>query len=322
MDHESLVKRAVERRAALFELKDTDCFRIVNGEADGLPGFTLDRFGAFLLAQAYDESLLERRGGNATLNKSYIRALSPAIMPVPLKGVLFKNREKLSEKSYDRAGRKSLLIYGEYPPAGFAVTQNGVSVLADLVEGQGTGIFLDMREIRNELSDFYRILNGRMLNLFCYTGMFSIHAIKNGLAGALNVDLSANALKRAMKNYELNGIALKKTDFVHGDAVEWPVRLAKKGVEFDIVIVDPPTFSRNGKNFFSVRENYGALLSSLAHTAPHGYVFSSVNALGLSRKEFMAFHPRSWKLVFYRNESSDFSMPGNHYLKAGLWKVG
>ena len=321
MGYESLIKRAVGRRSALFELKDTDCFRVVNGEADGLPGFTLDRFGEFLLAQAYDKALLERRDGNVTLGKSYIEALSQAMMPFPVKGILFKNREKLPEKAYAPAKRKSFLICGEYPPSDFAVTQNGVRILADLIEGQDTGVFLDMREIRNELSAFYKTVNGKMLNLFCYTGMFSIHAIKNGAAGALNIDLSANAIERAMKNYELNGIAFKKTDFIRGDAVEWIAGFAKKGAEFGIVVIDPPTFSRNKKKLFSVRENYGAALSSLAQIAPRGYVFSSVNALNISRKEFMAFHPRGWELVFYRNESSDFSTPGAHYLKAGLWKV-
>jgi len=322
MDYELLIKRAVERRSALFELKDTDCFRLVNGEADGLPGFTLDRFGDFLLVQAYEEALLERYGKNVMLGESYIKALSPAIMPVPVKGILFKNREKLSGKGNDPVKRKSLLIYGEYPPLNFAITQNGVRLLVDLVEGQDTGIFLDMREIRNELADFYKTVGGGMLNLFCYTGMFSIHAIKNGLASALNVDLSASALERAKKNYELNGIAFKNTDFIRGDAVEWSVRLAKKGVEFGIIVIDPPTFSRNRKKLFSVKENYSTALSSLAQITPHGYVFSSINALGISKKEFMAFHPRRWKLVFYRNESSDFLTSGAHYLKAGLWKIG
>ena len=322
MDYESLIKKAVERRSALFELKDTDCFRIVNAEADGLPGFTLDRFGEFLLAQAYDENLLERRGEDVTLGKYYIKALSKAIMPVPVKGILFKNREKLPEKTYDSARRKSLLIYGEYPPVDFNVMQNGVRILADLIEGQGTGVFLDMREIRNELAAFYKTINGRMLNLFCYTGMFSIHAIKNGLAGALNVDLSANILERAMKNYTLNGIAFEKTDFIHGDSIEWTARLAKKGAEFDIAVIDPPTFSRNKKKLFSVKKDYSAALSLLAQIVPHGYIFSSVNALNISQKEFMAFHPYNWELVFYRNESSDFSTPGSHYLKAGFWKVG
>ena len=321
MDYESFIKRAVERRRALFEVSDTDCFRLVNGEADGLPGFTLDRFGDFLLAQVYDEALLERRDENITLNKSYIKALSSIKIPVSVKGILVKNREKLPENNHGSAKRKSFLIYGEYPPPDFAVMQNGVRLFVDLIEGQDTGIFLDMREIRNELAGFYKTIKGRMLNLFCYTGMFSIHAIKNGLAGALNVDLSASALERAKKNYELNDIVFKNTDFIRGDAAEWPARLAKKGFEFGIVVIDPPTFSRNKKKNFSVKENYGALLSSLAQVAPSGYVFSSVNALGISKKEFLAFHPRSRRLVFYRNESSDFSASGVHYLKAALWKV-
>ncbi|MDR3237587.1 MAG: class I SAM-dependent methyltransferase, partial [Spirochaetia bacterium] len=318
MNLEYLLKKAFERRAGLFKLEDTDCFRIVNGKADGLPGLAIDRFGQFLLVQSYDGRLLEKSEENIGLNKTYHNALVTALpnMPVEVKGIFLRSREKTP------APRESFLIGGVRPAADFTVRQNGMRLAPGLTEGRNQGIFLDMREIRNELAVFYKSAPPeKMLNLFCYTGIFSVHALVNGTAHAVNVDLSRSALERAEENYALNSLAVDKRDFIQADALEYARRLKKKGDEFQLIVIDPPTFSRNKKRSFSVRKNYRAAHELLGSLAPRGYVFSAVNTLGISREEYMSFHPCGWKLVFYGNESWDFLTPGSPYLKAGLWEV-
>ena len=97
-----------------------------------------------------------------------------------------------------------------------------------------------------------------MLNLFSYTALFSVHAVRRGITGAVNVDLSRAVLERAKVNYGLNGLRIDERDFIYGDSLEWIRRFRKKGRTFSFVIFDPPTFSRNRQRSFSSRRDYAA----------------------------------------------------------------
>jgi 23S rRNA (cytosine1962-C5)-methyltransferase len=179
-----------------------------------------------------------------------------------------------------------------------------------------------MRDIRTELTGFYQKEKPvSMLNLFSYTGAFSVHALKNGVQRAVNVDLSKSVLRRARENYVLNSLPVDERDFVYGDSYERVKIFSRKNIHFDFAVFDPPTFSRNrGKNF-SVRNDYTAFLELLGNVVPGGFIFTSINAATLTKSEYISFHPRSWELVMFANESSDFIHRGNPYLKAGLWKI-
>lgn len=324
MQLKDLMTAAFEKRRDLFLRQDLDCFRLINGEGDGIPGLAADRLGAWLLVQGYDERVLDRKsctGPAPEYRKAFLEAVKT--LPVEIKGVLFKNREKLRGTGDFVSERKSILIEGEYPPEDFYVNQDGVLAYADPVNGQSTGIFLDMREIRAGLKDLYRSReNMTMLNLFSYTCMFSIHGLKHGLASAVNVDLSPAVLKKAKANYRLNGLRTDDRDFIFGDSLEWIKRLGKNGRKFSVIVLDPPTFSRNKKSTFSIRSDYRKVLEALEPLVEEGgYVLSAVNTTGISEKEYYAFHPAGWKNVFYKNESSDFPGSGAPYLKTGLWKI-
>ena len=321
---ETFAMKAVEKRAALFDSTETDCFRLINDEADGLAGLIVDRFADYLLVYSFDGKILDKQSSNIGLKKEYSDALIAVSkkLPFTVRGILLKNREKLAGKQDFVNERRSTLVQGNHPPSDFSVKQNGIKVYADLVEGQSTGIFLDMREIRSSLADFYANSNiNDMLNLFCYTGLFSIHALQNGVRHALNVDISKTVLSRARDNYILNGLRTDERDFIYGDAIDWLRRFAKKDSGFSMAVIDPPTFARNKKRNFSVRENYSDCLDKLSIIVEGGYIFSSVNTFTVSKEEYMSYHPKSWKLMAFYNESLDFLLPGKPYLKAGLWKV-
>jgi len=311
-----LLKAAFTKRLVLFGDPETDCFRIFNSSGDGIDGLTLDWYNGYILVQYY------RSGVQWGIDHIVARTVSCAgLLPQPVKGILVKNRMPV----HDPEGKekwKSLTAHGTYPEGGTVVRQNGILMAADLVNGQNTGIFLDMRDIRTELAGFYkREKPVSILNLFCYTGAFSVHALRNGVERAINVDLSKSVLKRATENYKLNGLAVDQRDFVYGDSWDRVKIFAKKNMHFDFVVFDPPTFSRNkGKNF-SVRQNYTAFLELIGQIVPRGFVFTSINASSLSKTEYLAFHPRSWELVMFANESTDFIHRGDPYLKAGLWKI-
>jgi 23S rRNA (cytosine1962-C5)-methyltransferase len=215
---------------------------------------------------------------------------------------------------------KSIVIEGSGPPEGYSVRQNGILAAVDLMWGQSTGIFLDMREVRERLVRYYSSVD-IMLNLFSYTALFSVHAVNHGVMGAVNVDLSKGVLERAKANYRLNGLRVDERDFIYGDSLDWIRRFRKKGKTFTIAVFDPPTFSRNRKRTFSSKKNYRDSLSMLSDIVDGGYALTSVNSYSISREEYLSYHPAGWRLEFFANESSDFAHSGNPYLKAGFWKI-
>ena len=159
-----------------------------------------------------------------------------------------------------------------------------------------------------------------MLNLFCYTGLFSVHALVCGVDSAINVDLSRTVLSRARDNYRLNGLECDDRDFIYGDALEWIKLFIKKKQVFDFAVFDPPTFARNRKKQFSVKRDYRASLEKLDQSVrAGGLILTSVNSYSVSEKEYRSYHPDSWQLLMFANESSDFNNRGNPYLKVGLW---
>lgn len=311
----SLVEDGIEKRMPLFGNPETGCFRIFNSEGDGIEGLTADYYGGYILLQYFRRTIEDRLG-------DYIDAFRKCGEHIPggTRGILTKNR--IARGDAGPEGWKSVLVQGEYPEEGIIVCQNGISMKADLLNGQNTGIFLDMREIRTALGEFYRSEKpGSMLNLFCYTGAFSIHALRSGAGHAVNVDLSKSVLKKARENYLLNNIKADERDFIYGDSHDWVKFFAKKNIIFDFAVFDPPTFSRNRGRNFSVRNDYSGFLADLGRIVPHGFIFSSINSNSVSRDEYVSFHPRGWELIMFANESSDFIHRGNPYLKAGLWKI-
>jgi 23S rRNA (cytosine1962-C5)-methyltransferase len=307
--------RALGKREKLFGDTETNCFRILNGEGDGVPGLVIDWYGEYILIQYYDQRLRDSTG-------DIIRAVTGAAdrFPAPPRGILLKNRVKSADTRDISAAMKSVILEGSEPPEGYSVRQNGILAGVDLMRGQSTGIFLDMREIRDRLVRYYTH-GDIMLNLFSYTALFSVHALMHGITGAVNVDLSKAVLERARANYRRNGLRVDERDFVYGDSLDWIRRFRKKERTFTVAVFDPPTFSRNRRRTFSSKKNYQDSLAMLSDIVKGGHVFTSVNSYSISREEYMSYHPAEWRLEFFANESADFAHSGNPYLKAGLWKI-
>ena len=307
--------RAFELRAELFDLSDEGCFRLFNAAGDGLDGLTIDLYEEYLLAQLYYDETHDRAD-------EILSALEPAVARLPRapRALLVKDRRKIDDGDGYTLRRSSHTVWGETPPPGYRVRHSGMTVLVDLVHGQHTGLFLDMREVRGKLRPFYSG-GGRLLNLFAYTGVFSVHSLLNGAHSAVNVDLSAAVLERARENYRANGLECDDRDFVRGDSFEWLRRFGRKERRFDMVIFDPPTFSRNRRRSFSVKRDYRTALDAISTCAPGGMALTTINAESVNEREYRSFHPREWEIVFYCNESSDFVYKTTPYLKAGLWKI-
>ncbi|MCU0848045.1 MAG: class I SAM-dependent methyltransferase [Spirochaetes bacterium] len=308
---DGILKSSYGKRSGLFGDPETDCFRLFNSDGDGIPGLVIDLYSEFLLVQFFKSGLYKNR----ELILSQILS-SVQLIASNIRGILVKDRSMNS--SVDPGDRwKSGLYSGEMPPGEYIVRQNGVSASVDLINGQNTGLFLDMREARSMLAGYYRP-GMRMLNLFCHTALFSVHALVTGIGTAVNIDLSKSALERAKTNYAINGLEYREQDFICGDACEWLVYFTKKGASFDMVIFDPPTFSRNKKSHFSVSGDYPKYLQTISEVVPSGFLFSSVNSKSLPYKKYASMHEYSWDPLVMMNEPCDFT-GGFNSPKAGLW---
>lgn len=307
--------RAFERRAGLYGRPGDDCFRLFNAAGDGIDGLTIDLYGDYLLLQLYFDHVFDRAA-------ELLPAIETALVRLPRRplGLLVKDRRKIDDGDGFTARRSSEIVWGSGPPAGYGVQHNGITVIVDLVRGQHTGLFLDMREIRRALEPCYQGL-GHLLNLFSYTAVFSVHALASGAGSAVNVDLSAPALEKARENYHANGLECDDRDFIRGDSFDWLRRFSRRNRHFDFIIFDPPTFSRNKRGNFSVKKDYNAALHAIGSCARGGLVLSTVNADSVSEEEYRSFHPAAWRLVYFANESSDFVYKTKPYLKAGLWRI-
>ena len=314
MDRQKIFETAFAKRQDLFSDSETDCFRLFNAAGDGHDGICIDRYGAWLLALIEKPGLLEQA---APLFAAIEQAAKN--LPLPVRGIVAKDITRADTGCIDEV-YTSTVLFGAAPPAELIVKQNGIRVSVDLMTGRHTGLFLDMRAIRARLAPQYGAA-GTMLNLFCYSGVFSVHGLKNGLAAALNLDLAKTALDRARRNYELNKLACDERDFMYGDALTWMKAFVKKGRRFDFVVLDPPTFARGRKGLFSVKKDFPRCLELVQQLAPGGRALTVINSPAVSERQYRQWHPPAWRLEWLEHEADDFLRAGQPYLKAGLWQV-
>ena len=163
--------------------------------------------------------------------------------------------------------------------------EGGVRYLVRPDAGLSVGLFLDMRDVRAWLRGNARGLS--VLNLFAYTCSFGMSASLGGARRVLNLDLSRAYLEWGKHNYRLNRLTLDERDFVYGDAFDWLGRFARRGERFDLVIVDPPSFSSSP---FSVTRDYPRLAEAAARVvAPTGILLAATNHAGTSDERFEAW---------------------------------
>jgi 23S rRNA (cytosine1962-C5)-methyltransferase len=279
---------ARQLREAIIDRQLTTAFRAVRGAADGQPGRYRDRLGEWQLFEGEVEPAAEEA-----------RALLGVMEgPPEVRGVYFKRLLRHVRKT-SVAEASPQLMAGVSAPERFTVTENGVTFELGFTEGYSTGLFLDQRDNRR------RLLHGHVaagfplygedvipapevLNCFAYTCAFSVCAALGG-ARATSLDLSRKYLDWGRRNFELNGLDPAAHDFIYGDVFDWLKRLAKKSRTFDVIILDPPTFSRSpGRGDFRSETDYGRLvLLALPLLRPGGTLLASTNTARLSVVPFI-----------------------------------
>jgi 23S rRNA (cytosine1962-C5)-methyltransferase len=220
------LKNALELRRR-FVGEDTNAYRLVNGDGDGLSGVVVDRFGDVVVVQILT-------AGADRMRASIVAGLNELLHP-----------RSIIERSHGAVRKQEGLEDHIEVLAGEAVTEtivneNGIKLKIDFEHGQKTGYFLDQRDNRAMLGG---IASGaRVLDAFCYQGGFSLAAIAGGASKIVAVETSARALEIVRQNLELNGHPAGAVEFVHGEAGKF---MAEAQNRFDVIVLDPPPLARS-----------------------------------------------------------------------------
>ncbi len=249
---------AREFRDLIFD-DDTNAYRLINAAGDSLPGIIVDSYA----------------------DRQFIQRLTPTA-PVPVLAGL-SVYEQLATKLQRSAPQ---LVAGEPITGRFPVRENGLTYLINFGEGLSTGLFLDQRENRRRLLKM-SLAGKRVLNCFAYTCAFSVAAAKAG-AVTTSVDLSKNYLDWGQANFRANDLDPSQHEFIFGDVFDWLKRFAKRGQQWDLVLLDPPTFSTTkGGRRFQAERDYAALAAlAVPLVARGGTLFCSTNQRTLKPEDF------------------------------------
>lgn len=267
---EKRLAQAKGKRQAYYFDEQTTAFRVVNGEGDELGGLIIDIYGDFAVFSWYNETFYAQR--------EVIVLAFQKIFP-EIQGAYEKIR-------FDSDLPESQKMYGTDAQEPLLIKENGITYATYLNEGLMTGIFLDQREVRGYLAEGFA--SGKsVLNMFSYTGAFSVASAMGGSLSTTSVDLAKRSLVKTKEQFEVNGLDLEAQKIHVMDTFEYFKYAKKKDLSFDLIILDPPSFARNKKKVFSVSKNYGELIEdSVDILNDQGTIVASTNAANLSAKKF------------------------------------
>lgn len=312
------IREALEKREAFFTSDDTTAFRVFNGEGDGIGGLTIDFFNGFYMVSWYSAGIYSFREEiySALKNVANTRGVYEKLR--------FETNGQYIEKDDYVSGEK-----GEFP---LIVLENGMHYAVDLNDGAMTGIFLDQRNVRKSLRDNYS--DGKtVLNTFSYTGAFSVAAALGGAAGTTSVDLAKRSLPKTIEQFAVNGIDYESQDIKVMNVFDYFSYAVRKGLKFDVVVLDPPSFARTKKMTFSTSKDYPKLVKdAITITNDGGVIIASTNNASFNMKKFKTFIDKAFKDAGKRYDileehqlPEDFAVPHNcpefNYLKVVFVRV-
>lgn len=311
---ETLFRQAKEKRSAYYQDELTTAFRLFNQEGDGFGGLTVDLYGDYAVFSWYNSYVYQIR---QTISEAF-RQVFPEVLGA---------YEKIRFKGLDY---ESAHVYGQEAPDFFTVLENGVLYQVFMNDGLMTGIFLDQHEVRGSLVDGLA-MGKSLLNMFSYTAAFSVAAAMGGASQTTSVDLAKRSRELSQAHFQANGISTDDHRFVVMDVFEYFKYAKRKGLTYDVIVLDPPSFARNKKQTFSVAKDYHKLISqSLEILNPEGIIIASTNAANVSHQKFTeqidkGFAGRSYQILNKYGLPADFAYnkkdESSNYLKVISMKV-
>ena len=311
---ETLFRQAKEKRKAYYQDDLTTAFRLFNQEGDGFGGLTVDLYGDYAVFSWYNSYVYQIR---KVISEAF-RQVFPEVLGT---------YEKIRFKGLDY---ESAHVYGQEAPDFFTVLENGVLYQVFMNDGLMTGIFLDQHEVRGSLVDGLA-MGKSLLNMFSYTAAFSVAAAMGGASKTTSVDLAKRSRELSQAHFQANGISTDAHRFIVMDVFEYFKYAKRKGLTYDVIVLDPPSFARNKKQTFSVAKDYHKLISqSLEILNSGGIIIASTNAANVFRQKFTeqidkGFAGRSYQILNKYGLPADFAYnkkdESSNYLKVISMKV-
>lgn len=303
-----------DKRKNFAHSKLTTAYRLFNQDGDSFGGVTIDCYGDFVLFSWYNSFVYQIR--------DEIVAAFRQVYPNFLGAY-----EKIRFKGIDNV---SAHLYGQEAPEQFLILENGISYNVFLNDGLMTGIFLDQRQVRNEL------INGSaagktVLNLFSYTAAFSVAAAMGGAMATTSVDLAKRSRALSLAHFEANHLDMANHQLVVMDVFDYFKCARRHHLTYDIIIIDPPSFARNKKEVFSVSKDYHKLIrQGLEILSENGLIIASTNAANMTVSQFKkqiekGFGKQKHTYLDLQQLPSDFAVnvqdESSNYLKVFTIKV-
>lgn len=262
--HHRMAQALAIRQSLNLPNTNTNAYRLFNSEADGLSGLTIDRFNQItvIASSAYW----------VEANKGIIKQCIAELIPGEI--IWLSQTKPLAQDGWQQASDETTDLATE-------VLEEGVVYQIDFSQAQKTGLFLDQRENHHRLAELAK--GKRVLDLYCYTGGFALHAAKAGASKVTAVDSSNHAIAQAKRNAELNGV--KTIDFIEADARDYLATAA----DYDLVILDPPKLVPSQQHLQRAKNYYRFLHREVLKTMRSGTLLMTCNcSSALSTQEFTA----------------------------------
>ncbi len=301
---------AIESRKP-WMASDTNAYRIIHGENDGLPGLVADLYGDFLVIQI-------KTAGMERWREAVLQSLSKHLK---VRGIFEK--DDADWRRLEGLEAKHGTVMGEEPPAHIEIKENGVPLFVDVRGGQKTGFFLDQRDNRKLLGNFCQ--GKKVLNCFSYTGGFSVFAARAGALETISVDSSESALATAKLNFQANQMAEAQHRLLRTDVFQY----LRQGQEtFDVIVLDPPAFCQSKTQIDHASHAYKDInLFAMKRLNPGGILFSASCSSFISQDLFQkilfgAACDARRGLKILSKTSQPFDHPINIYFPEGEYLKG
>lgn len=308
---EARIKRAIENKKHLLTLENK-CLRVLNGEGDELPGVVADYYDGVLVMK------LDGAASEAFWKKEAFADFFMKQEVLPVRCVYFKRKNKEEEKGLIIAGECTNLTDLEF-------IEHSVKFRTNIIDAAKTGFFLDQRENRNFIRSVSK--GQTLLNLFGYTGGFSVYAGLGGATKVTTVDIAHHAIKASEVNWEINLLSSDLHEAVCEDAFLFVEKAQKEKRTWDIVITDPPSFAPNQKARETAKEAYIKIFADSLKLVRDGGFFAASSCSGhIGFDEFMEIVQealskarRRGKVVLVKGQPEDhpfpLALPEMRYLK-------
>ncbi len=268
---------ALELRSSLRLFDETDALRVFYG-----PGESSDAIGSQIAIDIFsDQAWITQWAPIPDKVLKSLVALLQQKLPERCRGIVLMDRSEVASEA------DSVPLDGEVREGKFVVKEFGIPYLVQMKNTKHPGLFLDHAPLRRWLTRTQK--DKRVLNLFSYTGALSVAAGAGGASSVTTLDLSKPTIEWAKENWDQASLIRSKGDFIFGDVFDWLPRLKKKGLEYDTILCDPPSFSRTKTGAFSTGKDlarlHGLILPLLAK---NGVLVTSINSENIPERAFLS----------------------------------